>query len=136
MIFPVGEKKIEDLSRRMKALDISENDFEESFVRSQGSGGQNVNKTSTCVVLIHKPSGVMVKCQKERTQALNRFLARRLLVEKLESKVKGFKDKIKSQHEKIRRQKRKRDRRAKEKMLEAKHHRSAIKDLRKEPLDE
>lgn len=106
----------------MEELDIRESDIIERFVRSRGHGGQNVNKVSTCVYLKHVPSGTEVKCQRERSQSLNRFLARRLLVEKIEQQVKGKESEEQQRIEKVRRQKRKRSRRAKEKVLELKHH--------------
>ena len=72
----------------MEALGLREKDIEEKFIRSSGSGGQKVNKTSTCVYLRHIPTGIEVKCMRERSQSLNRFFARRELVEKI-SKVEG-----------------------------------------------
>lgn len=116
---------------RMRSLGLRESDVEESFVRSQGAGGQHVNKVSTCVVLRHRPSGVTVRCQKARSQGLNRFLARRLLVEKIERLVLGKKSEEKKRIEKIRRQKRKRSKRSKMKMLEEKRRQSEKKALRK-----
>lgn len=104
----------------MDRLGLKEADFEESFVRSSGPGGQNVNKVSSCVWLRHRPTGLEVKCQRERSQALNRFLAKRLLVEKIELFHLGRESKKIQAIEKIRRQKRKRSRRAKEKMLASK----------------
>ena len=74
----------------MAALGVSEADLEESFVRSGGHGGQNVNKTSTCVMLAHRPTGLQVKCQATRQQGLNRFIARRLLLDKIEERQRGF----------------------------------------------
>jgi len=108
--FPVGEEKNRWLKKKMEALGVLEEDIEEKFIRSSGSGGQKVNKTSTCVYLRHIPTGIEVKCMKERSQPLNRFLARRELVEKI-SKVSGqiTSDDIKM--EKIRRQKAKRRKR-------------------------
>jgi protein subunit release factor B len=101
----------------MAALGVREADIVESFVRSGGHGGQNVNKVSTCVMLIHRPTGVQVKCQETRHQGLNRFIARRLLLDKIEQKKNGFIAAQRAEMEKIRRQKRKRSRRAKNKML-------------------
>lgn len=114
----------------MNALGIHERDFDESFIRSGGKGGQNVNKTSTCVYLVHRPTGMAVKCQQERSQALNRFLARRLLVQKIEERILGIKSAAQQHAEKIRRQKRRRSRRAKEKLLADKHHQSEKKQNR------
>ena len=99
----------------------AEDEFEESFIRSSGPGGQKVNKSSSCVYLVHLPTGLSVKCQRERSQSLNRFLARRILLDKIERQQKGFIAEEKEKREKIRRQKRKRSHRAKEKNLAAKH---------------
>ena len=114
----------------MQALGVSESDFEESFIRSSDPGGQKVNKSSSCVYLVHIPTGLSVKCQRERSQALNRFLARRLLLDKIEAQKKGFIAAEKETIEKIRRQKRKRSKRAKEKMLKDKHRQARKKELR------
>ena len=84
--FPVSPEKEAQLARRMAALGVREADLEETFVRSGGHGGQNVNKTSTCVMLLHRPTGLQVKCQATRQQGLNRFLARRLLLDKIEAR--------------------------------------------------
>ncbi|MFA6379006.1 MAG: peptide chain release factor-like protein, partial [Candidatus Omnitrophota bacterium] len=105
-------------------------DFDERFVRSSGPGGQNVDKVSTCVVLKHRPTGLLVKCQESRSQGLNRFLARRILLDKIERQQKGFVQAQRDRTEKIRRQKRKRSKRAKEKMLEGKHKHSDKKKVR------
>jgi peptide chain release factor len=118
--FPVSEEKSRWLRERMEALGIREEDITEKFVRSSGSGGQKVNKTSTCVYLRHIPTGVEVKYMKERSQSLNRFLARRELVEKI-SKGAGQITSDDVKMEKIRRQKAKRKKRARLKyMFEAK----------------
>lgn len=81
---PVHPDKERDLLARMKRLGILEKDLEEHFNRSSGRGGQKLQKTSSCVWLTHKPTGIRVKCAASRSQALNRFLARRRLAEKLE----------------------------------------------------
>jgi len=127
---PVSAEKIKEIEQRMQALGVSEADFEESFIRSSGPGGQKVNKSSSCVYLVHIPTGLSVKCQRERSQSLNRFLARRLLLDKIEAQKKGFIAAEKETIEKIRRQKRKRSKRAKEKMLKDKHRQARKKELR------
>ena len=114
----------------MKALEVRESDLEEMFVRSGGAGGQKVNKSSSCVMLLHRPTGLRVKCQTTRHQALNRFLARRLLLDKIERMQKGFLESERSRLQKIRRQKRKRSRRAKERLLADKARHSEKKRLR------
>ena len=113
----VGKEKREALRAKMESLDIHEKDIVEKFIRSGGKGGQKVNKTSTCVYLKHLPTGIEVKCQKERYQALNRYLARKILVEKVEALVLGMESEEQQKIAKIRRQKRKRSQRAKMKML-------------------
>ena len=135
--FGVSEPKAETLKKRMERFGIREEDLEERFVRSGGPGGQNVNKVSTCVCLRHVPSGIEVKVQQERSQALNRFLARRLLAEKLEEIRLGYLSAEQQRIAKIRRQKRRRSRRSKEKMLAAKKKHSMKKRMRGRPgLDE
>jgi len=115
--FPVSPEKEAQLAQRMAALGVREADIEESFVHSGGHGGQNVNKTSTCVMLLHRPTGLQVKCQETRQQGLNRFIARRLLLDKIEERRNGYVAAKRAEIEKIRRQKRKRSRRAKDRML-------------------
>jgi len=129
-IFTVSEQKEKALAERMEKLGVKEADFRETFVRSSGPGGQKVNKTSSCVFLVHVPTGLSVKCQRERSQSLNRFIARRLLLDKIERQEKGIADAEKERREKIRRQKRKRTQRTKEKMLRLKHMRSETKARR------
>lgn len=108
--FPVSEEKNQWLKKKMEALRIREEDIEEKFVRSSGRGGQKVNKTSTCVYLKHIPTGTEVKCMKERSQSLNRFLARRELVERIE-KLLGQTTPDDIKMEKVKRQKSKRRKR-------------------------
>jgi protein subunit release factor B len=110
--FPVSEEKNRWLKERMESLGISEKDIEERFVRSSGSGGQKVNKTSTCVYLKHLPTGIEVKWMEERSQSLNRFLARRELVRRIE-RTSGQLTLEDIKIEKTKRQKLKRKKRAK-----------------------
>jgi protein subunit release factor B len=119
--FPVSPPKEQELQERMARLGVRESDLDESFVRSSGPGGQHVNKTSTCVVLVHRPTGLAVRCQQARSQALNRFYARRILLDKIERQQQGKESEEQQRIEKLRRQKRRRSRRAKAKMLEDKH---------------
>jgi protein subunit release factor B len=132
-VFGVSRQKEKALLRKMDALGVREEDLEERFIRSRGPGGQNVNKVATCVYLKHLPTGFSVKVGRERSQALNRYLARRQLVEKIESEQLGRLSEEQHRREKIRRQKRKRSKRAKEKMLQAKRLQSKKKQMRAPP---
>lgn len=122
--------KEELLRQKMSRLGIREEDIAESFIRARGPGGQNVNKASTCVYLKHIPTGIEVKCQKERTQALNRYLARKLLLDKIEALALGRRLEERQSLEKLRRQNRRRSKEAKLRMLEAKRKRARKKSLR------
>jgi peptide chain release factor len=128
--FPVSSDKVRALRERLAALGVREDDLDEQFVHSGGKGGQNVNKVATCVVLVHRPSGMRIKCQQERTQGLNRYLARKLLAERIEADQLGRQSAQQQEAEKVRRQKRRRSRRAKAKMLADKHARSTLKQQR------
>jgi len=130
LVFPVSQEKFLALRSRLLGLGIREEDLQESFVTSQGKGGQNVNKVATCVVLFHAPSGLRIKCQQERSQGLNRYLARKLLADKVEEAKLGAESRRVQEFERIRRQKRRRSRRAKNRMLDDKHARSSVKTLR------
>jgi peptide chain release factor len=127
---PVSESKRAALAQRFASLGLKESDLEERFIRSSGPGGQHVNKTSTCVVLRHLPTGLEVRVQRERSQALNRFLARRLLADKLEARIQGRASALEQAREKIRRQKRRRSRRAQQVRLEDKLRQGMKKRLR------
>jgi len=127
VIFNVTREKEKMLHDKMEALGIKETDIIERFVRSQGHGGQKVNKTSSCVYLKHVPTGIEVKCQKERSQTLNRFLARRILMNKIQNMILGKESDEQQRIEKIKRQKRKRSKKAKEKVLRLKHLKSEKK---------
>jgi peptide chain release factor len=128
--FGVGLDKEKNLSVKMRELGIREEDIAESFLRSRGPGGQNVNKTSTCVCLKHIPTGIEVRCQQERSQSLNRYTARKVLLAKIENMLLGKLSQEQRAIEKIRRQKRRRSRRAKLKVLEGKRRQSEKKSLR------
>lgn len=126
-------EKWQKLLIRMNSLNISENDVIEKFILGAGSGGQKINKTSSCVWIKHVPSGITVKCQKDRSRELNRYYARIRLCEKLDSLINKEKSEEKKAIAKIKRQKRKRSKRAKEKILSDKKYRSKKKKERQSP---
>jgi peptide chain release factor len=109
--FAVSEEKNRWLKSRMEALGVTEGDLEERFVHASGRGGQHVNKSSSCVYLRHLSTGLEVKCMESRSQSLNRFLARRNLLEKIEA-LSGKPTKRDAAAEKARRQKARRKRRS------------------------
>ena len=127
---PVSIAKKAALSSRMEELGIKEDDLIEKFILGSGKGGQKVNKTASCVYLKHLPTGFEVKCQKERSRELNRFLARRELCDKISCSLKDEKTKKQREQERIRRQKKRRSRKLKQKIMEDKKRRSEIKSLR------
>lgn len=129
--FGVSPDKEKALEERLEKLGVQEKDVVEKFIRSGGPGGQRVNKTATCVYLKHIPTGIEVKMARERSQALNRFLAWRLLAEKIEERTLRIKTERRKSIEKIRRQKRRRSKRAKEKILKEKKQRAEKKKFRK-----
>jgi protein subunit release factor B len=128
---PTAAEKEELLARRMSALGVQEEDLQETFVRSGGHGGQNVNKVATCVMLLHRPSGLQVKCQETRQQGMNRWLARKLLLDKLEAQRRSAVAAERARVEKVRRQKRPRSRGAKARILANKAHQAERKQSRR-----
>jgi protein subunit release factor B len=130
-MWAVSQEKAKALGQKLKQLNIHETDVIEKFIRSSGAGGQNVNKTSTCVYLKHLPTGIEIKMARERSQGLNRFLAWRLLAEKIEERILREKSARRKETEKKRRQKRKRSKRTKEKILREKKLISEKKEMRR-----
>lgn len=112
--FAVSEKKMRQLLLKMEELGLREEDLLEKFIRASGRGGQKINKTSSSVYLKHIPTGIEVKCMKDRSQSVNRFLARREILEKLED-LSGGKSKRTLEIEKIKKRKSKKKKRGKEK---------------------
>ncbi|MCF7734109.1 MAG: peptide chain release factor-like protein [Akkermansiaceae bacterium] len=133
---PVSTDKLQDLERRMTALGITDDTLVERFVRGSGSGGQKINKTSSCVFLKHLTSGVVVKCQATRSREMNRFHARRELCEELEAVRDGKESARVQEMEKVRRQKRRRSRRSKQRSVADKRLLSGKKALRRPPSAE
>ncbi len=129
-LFKVTPQKERELLERMRRLGVSEPDLEEKFIRAPGPGGQKVNKTSSSVFLRHIPTGLSVKCHRGRYRALNRFIARRQLLDSIERQQKGMISEERQRIEKIRRQRRKRSKRAREKLLADKHRQSEKKGRR------
>jgi peptide chain release factor len=127
---PLFGDRARALGERLARLGVRDEDLDETFVHAGGKGGQNVNKVATCVVLVHHPTGVSVKCQRERTQGANRLVARQMLADKIEERQLGAASRRQQEAEKIRRQKRRRSRRSKQRMLSDKHAVSAKKALR------
>jgi len=134
--FPVSLEKEGQLAARMAALGVRESDLEESFVRSGGHGGQNVNKVSTCVMLLHRPTGVQVKCQDTRQQGLNRFVARKLLLDKIEDRRRAAETAQRAERELLRRQKRRPSLGARRRNVEAKRQHATKKAFRRGVPDE
>jgi protein subunit release factor B len=127
------KEKIDDLDARMERLGIREGDLVEKFILGSGSGGQKINKTSSCVYLKHIPTDIEIKCQRERSREMNRYYARKELCNRFEEKIENKKSERQQMIEKVRRQKRRRSRKSKEKMLAAKRQQSEKKSLRHVP---
>ena len=126
----LSPEAIDRIRARMAVAGLREEDIGETFVRGAGSGGQKINKTSSCVRLVHLPTGEAVKCQESRSREANRWLARRMLAERLLEAARSEESERIQAAEKIRRQKRRRSRRQKAKMLADKHHQSEKKARR------
>lgn len=120
----------EALQKRMKKLRLREEDLEEDFIRGSGPGGQKINKTSSTVVLRHVPSGIEVRCQRERSQVMNRHWARVELCERLETVMAEARLEQQNALEKMRRQNRPRPRGLKQRILTSKRNRSGVKKNR------
>lgn len=129
----ITREKWQQLQLQMIALGIYEDDLQEKFILGSGSGGQKINKTSSCVWIKHAPSGLTVKCQQARSQEMNRYFARQRLCEKMDALLKEEKSAHQQAIEKIRRQKKRRSRRTKLKILADKRHQSNRKKTRQKP---
>lgn len=121
------------VEERLRRLGVDPADLSETFVRAAGKGGQNVNKVATCVRLAHAPSGVVIRCETERSQARNRLLARQRLAERLEQAMRDREARERADTERRRRQKRGRSRGAKRRMLREKRRRGEVKRMRRSP---
>ena len=131
----IRQEKWDELRRKMEELGIREDDLVEKFILGSGRGGQNLQKTSSCVYLKHLPTGIEIKCQRERSRDMNRYYARRDLCEKISTQVLKIKTEKVQAIEKKRRQKRKRSKRSQQKMLEGKKMRGGVKEMRGKPSE-
>ena len=113
--FGVTPQKETELRQRMEVCGVREDDLDESFMTSGGPGGQKVNRSATCVRLVHRPTGIEVKMQQARSQSLNRFFARRRLCELIEATRLGASSPASQAQTRIRKQKQRRRRRTRRK---------------------
>lgn len=134
MDFPVSLPP--PLLQKASALNVRAEDVEEHFIRGGGHGGQKINKTASLVQLLHWPTGIEVRMQKHREQSKNRLSAWKLLILKIEERVRGRESLLQKKIFKLRKQKARRSRKAKEKVLEAKRTRGKLKEMRRKALPE
>lgn len=120
----------DQIESKLAALGTSSADIEERFIRGSGKGGQKINKTSSCVWLRHRPTGVEARCQRERSQLANRELAWADLCEKLAERRRASAALQQQEREKDQRRNRQKSRGQKRRMIASKKHRSAIKARR------
>jgi protein subunit release factor B len=132
----ISSEKIAAQEKRMAVLEIREDDLVEKFITGSGSGGQKINKTSSCVYLKHEPTGIEIKCQRERSRELNRYLARKELCDRIDEIKNGILSKRQQEIEKIRRQKRQKSRKQKHRMVADKRQHSDKKTQRRQSSDE
>jgi len=130
----VRAEKQEQLAREMAQAGVREADLAESFILGSGPGGQKVNKSSVCVMLVHASSGQVVKCARTRSRALNRYYARKILCERILAEREGVLSARQQEMERVRRQKRRRTRRQKARMLDAKRRQGELKVSRRRVL--
>jgi len=119
------------LLAKAQSLGLKVEDVEENFIRGGGHGGQKINKTASLVQLIHRPTGIEVRMQRHREQSKNRVSAWKLLILKLEERVRGKESAIQQKIFKLRKQKARRSRKAKEKVLQEKKLRKQVKESRR-----
>jgi peptide chain release factor len=134
----VRQEKRDQLAREMQAAGVREEDLKESYILGTGPGGQKINKSSVCVMLIHEASGQVVKCATTRSRALNRYYARKILCERILAEREGVLSAKQQEMERIRRQKRRRSRRQQARMVDAKRRHGDVKATRRKivPGDE
>lgn len=133
--FPQIDRGVLRAKSAQDVKSLPDNELEETFARSSGPGGQNVNKVATAVTLRHRPSGISVTVQDSRSQMRNRQLARERLLEAIERRERELQEQKRAAASKIRRRNSPRPPRLKKKILETKRKRSQLKKLRAKPLE-